>query len=37
MQHAGQAQIVDVFGAAGNLGARLDTRQRAADLAPRII
>jgi hypothetical protein len=34
-QHAGQAQIVDVFGGAGDFGAGLDARDRAADLAGR--
>jgi hypothetical protein len=34
-QHAGQAQIVGVFGRAGDLGAGFDPRDRAADLAGR--
>ncbi len=33
VQHAGQAQIVDIFGGAGDLGARLQPRHRASDLA----
>ncbi len=33
VQHARQAQIVDIFGTASDLGPRLDPRQRAADLA----
>src|SRR5262249_59858896 len=33
VQHAGQAQIVGVLGAPRDLVARLETRQRAADLA----
>ncbi len=32
VQHAGQAQIVSVFDAAGDLGAALDARQRTPDL-----
>jgi hypothetical protein len=34
-QHAGHAQIVDVFGRAGDLGAGFDPWDRAADLAGR--
>src|SRR6202022_2118312 len=30
--HAGQAQVVHIFGAAGDFGAPLEARQRAADL-----